>query len=131
MRQRVEKQQETIPTRNFVTAMFHGSRVVLAVVESIRAREVAAQSLSVPLTDLSVVAAASSLPRTLNVPTVLDFHRRRTRRRAWPVIIEVSAERPVACSALAVSASDPIRRGNQAVFTATTKKSEQRCCAAA
>jgi hypothetical protein len=131
MRQSIEKQREMMSAQRVVTVMFHGSRVVLAVVESIRAREVAAQSLSVPLTDLSVVAAASSLSRTLSAWELQEFPRHRTRSRTSLSINKFPAEEPVALSALAVSAVNPNKHGLTAVATVTTIMTEQRRCRAA
>ncbi|MFP1646685.1 hypothetical protein [Pontitalea aquivivens] len=131
MHQSIEKKRETIGGLRVVTVMFRDRRGVRAISDSFRAREIAAQSLSVPLTGFSVVAPASSLPRTLNAYDLTDFARRRTRRRAAPSICKFSAEEPVALSASAVFAVNPNKRGTQAAKNETTTMTEQRRCAAA
>lgn len=111
-----------------VTVMFHDRNGVLAVSESFRARECTAQSLSATLTGGSVVSAISSLSRTLNAWALREFSRHRTRSRTSPSINKFSAEKPIAFSALAVSAVNPNRRGKQAAKDETTTMTEQRRC---
>jgi hypothetical protein len=131
MRQSIEKQQETKPTRNSVTVMFHDRNEFLGVIDSFHVRGGAAPALSDALTvDVPVVSPVPSLPSLLKVSAFRAYSRHRTRRRASPRIEKFSAEVLRMRSAWFVFRANPNSRSQAAVAIANTTMTEQHRCAA-
>jgi len=123
MRQSIEKKQETKPSEVSVTVMFHGKRHALGENESFRARESSIVSLSGELAVIRVHFFDASSPSGFESAPP---ERRRARSRSLSQAEKISAEGPMACSALAVSAANPNTRSPQAGATPITTTTEQR-----
>lgn len=128
MRQATEIKQETRQINSSVTVMLHGRRCVLAGYELFRARASAVASLS---GELAVIHHrffdASSPSGFVNASP----ERHRARSPSLSRTEKFSAEKPLACSALASLAANPNKRSPQAVAIVITTMTEQRRCAAA
>ena len=128
MRQSIEKQQETKQSEVSVTVMFYGRRLSSGENVMFRARESAIASLSGKLAVIRHRCFDALSPSGF---VNASPERRRARSPSLSHTEKFSAEKPLACSALAGLAASPNTRGPQAVATVTTKMTEQRCCAAA
>ena len=128
MRQSIEKQRETKSPEVAVTVMFRDRTLVFGGYETFRARETAAPSLSGELAVTCNHFFDASLPSGFESAPP---ERRRARSRSLSQTEKFSAEKPLACSALAGLAASLNTRSPQAVATETTTMTEQRCCAAA
>ena len=131
MRQSIEKQRETKSPEVAVTVMLHDRKHVLGDNEPFRAPENAAPSLPDSLAVVSCFVSGASPQLGPLTFAQLYPSRDRTRRRSLPHTEKLSAEKPMARSALVVLAANPNRRGPQAAATEITTMTEQRRCVAA